>query len=278
MRSTRVGAIFDQLRLDLRLRGARRRERPALALLGEAAASGTAPADFAVAQLVVEARKGRSRREELDSALTRTLADDRADFMTVSSWMRPVVVLRGICSRVLLRHQIALIRRALTSPHEAIGTALVKPPRDGAGLPRKLVYSVTDIRNEIQALLDERARRLAPFGGSALPTWVPHTSREGTVLGRAFWAHLRPTILPRASAAAGLAVGWWLGHTYTDSHLKSALHSLGLGGGGRQVVSGETYRTMMFWLPILAATLFAYLGERVHYLVQRRYSRPTPPA
>jgi hypothetical protein len=52
MRSTRVGAILDQLRLDLRLRRARRLERAALALLGDAAASGTAPADFAVAQLV----------------------------------------------------------------------------------------------------------------------------------------------------------------------------------------------------------------------------------
>jgi hypothetical protein len=133
-----------------------------------------APADFAVAQLVAEARKGRARIEELDAAFTRTLPDDRADIMTVSSWMRLVVVLRGMCSRVILRHQIALIRQALTSPHEAIGTALVTPPRDGSGLPRKLLYSVADIRNEIQALLDERARRGAPYGGSALPTWAPN--------------------------------------------------------------------------------------------------------
>ncbi|HEY3011481.1 MAG TPA: hypothetical protein VGJ36_01950 [Gemmatimonadales bacterium] len=50
------GAIFDHLRLDLRLRQARRREREALARLGEAAAAGTDPADFAAAQLVSEVR------------------------------------------------------------------------------------------------------------------------------------------------------------------------------------------------------------------------------
>jgi hypothetical protein len=75
----------------------------------------------------------------------------------------------------------------------------------------------------------------------------------------------------------GLAVGWWLGNTYTDSHFRSVLHSLGIGSGGKRVVSGETYRAMMFWLPIVAAALFAYLADRVQYVVQKRYSRPTPP-
>jgi hypothetical protein len=278
MRSTRIGAIFDQLRLDFRLRQARRRERVALARLGEAAASGSAPADFGVAQLLAQVRKGRSRIEELDSAFARALEHDRADFMTLSRWMRPVVMLRGLCSRLVLRHQITLIRRTLASPHEAIGTALVKPPRDGSGPPRTLVHSVAHIRNEIQTLLDERARRLAPYGGAALPRWAPHLHREGVALGRSLWAQLRPHILPRASALAGLGVGWWLAHTYTDSHFKSVLSSLGIGGGGKHVVDGDTYRLMMFWLPILAAALFAYLADRVHYLVERHYTRPTPPA
>ena len=120
--------------------------------------------------------------------------------------------------------------------------------------------------------------RLEPFGGSALPSWFPHLERESTVLGQALWRQLKPTILPRGTALVGLAVGWWLANTYTDSHFRSAMHSLGLGGGGKRVVSGDTYQAMRFWLPMLAAAVFAYLVDRGHYLVQRRYSRPTPPS
>jgi hypothetical protein len=68
-----------------------------------------------------------------------------------------------------------------------------------------------------------------------------------------------------------------VGHTYTDSHFRSLLHSLGLGHGGKRVIDGDTYRAMMFWLPILAAGLFAYLADRIQFLVQRRYIRPIPP-
>ncbi|MBA3445557.1 MAG: hypothetical protein H0T58_12000 [Gemmatimonadales bacterium] len=56
------------------------------------------------------------------------------------------------------------------------------------------------------------------------------------------------------------------------------LQSLGIGGGGKRVVSGDSYKAMMFWLPMLGAAVFAYLADRAHFLVQRRYSRTTPPA
>jgi hypothetical protein len=276
MRSSRIGTIIDEVRLDLRLRNARRRERAALTRLGEAAASGSAPADPAVAQLVAEARQGRSGIEHLESALAVTLENDRTDFSTVSRWMRPLVMLRGLCARTILHHQIALVRHALAAPHHAIGAALSESPRDGVGLPRKLFHALADTRSEGTAILEERSRRLEPYGGSALPSWFPHLGRESAVFGRAFWTHLRAAVLPRGPALAALGVGWWLGNTYTDSHLHSVLHSLGIGSGGKRVVSGETYRTMMFWLPIVAAALFAYLADRVQHLIQRRYSRAIP--
>jgi hypothetical protein len=69
--------------------------------------------------------------------------------------------------------------------------------------------------------------------------------------------------VPKAPALAGLAVGWWIASTYTDSHLRSALRSIGLGSGGTRVVSSSTYEAMSFWLPLLAAALCAYLGERI---------------
>ena len=110
-----------------------------------------------------------------------------------------------------------------------------------------------------------------------LTSWFPHLGRESAVFGRAFWTHLRAAVVPRGPALAAMAVGWWLVNTYTDSHFHSVLHSLGIGGGGKRVVTGETYRAMMFWLPIVAAALFAYLANRVQHLIQRRYSRATPP-
>jgi hypothetical protein len=60
-----------------------------------------------------------------------------------------------------------------------------------------------------------------------------------------------------------MAVGWWIANTYTDSHLRSALRSLGLGHGGTHVVSGSTLKAMSFWLPLFAAAVCAYVGERV---------------
>jgi hypothetical protein len=58
-------------------------------------------------------------------------------------------------------------------------------------------------------------------------------------------------------------VGWWIANTYTDSRWKSLARSLGIGSGGTHVVSGETYRAMSFWLPLLAAAVCAYLGDRI---------------
>ena len=80
---------------------------------------------------------------------------------------------------------------------------------------------------------------------------------------RAVLAQLRSHFLPKAPALAGLAVGWWIARTYTDSHLHSVLRTLGIGKGGTRVVSSSTYEAMSFWLPLLAAALCAYLGERL---------------
>ena len=67
----------------------------------------------------------------------------------------------------------------------------------------------------------------------------------------------------RAPALAGLTVGWWIANTYTDSRWKSLARSVGIGSGGTTVVSGDTYRAMRFWLPLLAAAVCAYAGERI---------------
>ncbi|MEO7138416.1 MAG: hypothetical protein ABI037_11925 [Gemmatimonadales bacterium] len=273
---SRVDAILNELRLDLREQSARRVELKALLRLGQAAAA-SGPGDLDIARLHAEVGKGEHKLDTLRSALVESLEADKADYATTSRWMRPVVVLRGICARAILRHHMVSERRALAAPRVAIGVAVAHRPAAFARHAEE-VKAVADARAMLRAVLEQRKRKLEPFGGSALPTWFPHLGRESTVLGRALWVQIRPTILPRGSALAGLAVGWWLANTYTDSHFRSAMHSLGLGGGGKRVVSGDTYQAMMFWLPLLAAAVFAYLADRAHHLVQRRYSRPTPPA
>lgn len=273
---SRANAILNELRLDVRLSSAGRREREALIQLGEAAAS-VDPADqLDLTELLIQVRLECSKVEGLRSTVADSLAADRADFGRVSRWMRPVVVVRGLCTRAVLRHRIRLGQRALADPRKAIGIAVANRATAFERHP-ELIKTVADARAELRALLDERSHALARYGGSALPRWFPEVGRESTVLGRALWLQLRPTVLPRGSALAGLAVGWWLADTYTDSHLRSVWNSLGLGHGGKRVVSGEIYRAMMFWLPLIAAALFAYLADRAQLLIQRRYSNPTPP-
>ncbi len=277
MRFNRLRAILHELRLAMREQRVLRQERVELILLGRAAVSASSLADLNVGEPEGRVRHATQVLQGLVNSITQSLAADRMDYEASAPWMRPVVVLRGCCTRAVLRHRIARERRALTVHEEAIGSTIVNQPLAFARHPRQ-VQAVADTRATLRLLREDRNRRLEQFGGSALPRWLPHLRRESAVLGRALWLQLKPNVLPRGSALVGLTVGWWLANTYTDSHFRSMLHSLGIGSGGKRVVSGETYKAMMFWLPILAAALFAYLADRAHFLIHRRYSRPTPPA
>lgn len=277
MRFDRLVAILHEFRIEVRARDARRREQQALLSLGRSVALAAEPDDLGVRELVTQVLQGHGKLDTLRRCVTDSLDADRADYIASARWMRPVVVLRGLCTRAVLRHRMILERRAFAAPEQAIGTAVANHPRAFDRHPEQ-VKAVVDARAGLRRVLEDRKRRLEPFGGSALPSWFPHVGRETSVLGRSLWVQLKPHILPRGSAVVGLAVGWWLANTYTDSHFRSALHTLGIGSGGRRVVAGGTYQAMMFWLPILAAALFAYLADRAHFLVQRRYSRTTPPA
>ena len=272
----RIPPALTELRLDRQIRIARRRERRALARLGAAAAAAGVQETGELRALLAQIRQGKLRLDQLRAAIGASLEADQADFMTASRWIRPVIVLRGLCSRAVLRHQIALVRRSLAAPHEALGTAVADSGKTVPALPAELVRAVGNVRTDLRAMLEERSHRLAPYGGSALPKWFSPLCREGVELSRALWMQLRPTILPRSPALVGLAVGWWLANTYTDSHVRSALRSLGIGHGGTRVVSGDTYQAMRFWLPLVAAALCAYLVDRVRILIHRRYSRLSP--
>jgi hypothetical protein len=276
MQFRRVRAILDELRLELRERRAVRSETAALTLLGRTVATAGDITDSDLLRSLTRVLQEQRKLSALDQGICDSLEADRIDYTGSPRWLRPVVVLRGLCARAILRDQIAQVRKALALPEAEIGKAVVDM---GWVLDRypEQVKVVVHARATHRAVMEEKRRLLGSFGGSVLPQWFPHLRREGAELGHSLWLQLKPNVLPRASALVGLTVGWWLANTYTDSHFRSVLHSLGIGSGGKRVVSGETYKAMMFWLPIFAAAVFAYLADRAHFVIQRRYTRPTPP-
>ncbi len=271
----RTGAAVHAARLDLQMRRAERREREALARAGELlAALEHAPSHGETHSLRIEAKRLRLEREAHSAAVTRSLEDDRADYALVASWMRPLVVLRGLCVRAVLRHRIARCERELRPLHERLAAAtLAEPALSGSAVSGTLVEAIRGARAERETALAERTRRLEAFEGKAVPRWLGWMADEGKALGRALAKQLQGQLLPRASALAGLAAGWWVAHTYTDSRPRSLLRSIGIGHGGTHVVSGDTYRAMSFWLPVVAAALCAYLGDRIARWVRSRYQR-----
>jgi hypothetical protein len=249
----RFQAQFHQIRLDLHSRLLRRRERLTLRRLGAEVASSGAAGGEALAPLLAEIGEGERRAASLLAEAGASLETDRADLRKVAAWMKPVVIVRGVCTRMVLRHRRSLERRALRPRLEALGELV-----SGSS-----ASEVVALRDQLALLASQRERWGAPYGGSALPQWAPGAARETAGFGRAVLVQLRSHIFPKAPALVGLAVGWWVANTYTDSHLRSVVRSIGIGSGGTRVVSSSTYEAMSFWLPLLAAALCAYLGERI---------------
>ena len=269
----RAGAAVHAARLEIQMKRAEQREREALARAGALlAASDRVPASGELQALAAEARRLRLELEAHSGAVARSLEADRADYPAVAAWMRPLVVLRGLSARAVLRHQVARCERELRPLHERLAAAaLAEPGATGASVPGTLADAIRGARAERDTALAERTRRLAAFEGKALPPWLGWVADEGKALGRSLVKQLQGQFLPRASALAGLAAGWWVAHTYTDSRPRSLLRSIGIGHGGTHVVSGDTYRALSFWLPIAAAAVCAYLGDRVARWVRGRY-------
>jgi hypothetical protein len=230
------------------------------------------PAGLAPAALAAVHRLS-DRMAELTLAIASTRDADRADCLLVSWWMRPVVGLRGLTARLVLRHQRAGCRRAQRPHHLMLGTAALTLPaeeRSRLGVAEALA-AATRAAAEVSSYGAAHAIPPSRAGPAPLPAWSDRAREEARTLARAVGTQLHGHLFPRASAVAGMAAGWWVANTYTDSHVRSVLRSVGIGGGGTRVVSGETYRAMSFWLPILAAGLCAYLGDRLAAYVRRRY-------
>lgn len=250
-------ARLDDMLHGIRLRAAERRERDERARAGEAlAAFLERDARPGVGQLPETVRRLRGSIDALDEAIAHSLETDRADYATVSRSVRPLVILRGMCSRAILRNQRHRCNSDLRPFYEELGAAAGK-------------------RSEKVVAAEPRTSAVEP---EAVPVaWEGRLVDEGKLLGRALKRQLHDRLFPRLPALAGLAAGWWVANTYTDSQWKSTLRSVGIGGGGTHVVSGEIYRLLFLGLPILSAAVCAYLGDRAAHYVRSRYAPLAPP-
>lgn len=254
----RFQAQLHEIRLELRRRHLQRQERAALGRLGEEIARAPDRGGHEeLGRMIAQIGEADRRLAALAAASEASAETDRADLRRVAPWMRPLVVTRGVCTRLILRHQRSADRRLLGQRYEALGELAV---RSGRGVARP---ELMDARAALGRVRTELERRLAPFGGTAHPAWTARAGAEAAGFGRAILIQLRAHLLPKAPALAGMMVGWWIANTYTDSPVRSVLRSVGIGSGGTHVVSGSTYRAMHFWLPLLAAALCAYLGDRI---------------
>jgi hypothetical protein len=227
-------------------RRTRRAERRALLHLGA-----SLPPDVEIARQLEALRA-------VEQRIAESLRRDREDYAQVRAWARPLIVLRGLVDRAVLRERA---RRVDARRREAC-------VRFGATSLERAQGPVADAA---RAAADASARASATAGP------LPFLLREASHFGRTVAKEARGQLVPRVPALVGLAVGWWIAQTFTDSSFSATLHSWGIGSGPRHAVRGETLRAMRFWLPLLAAALCSYAGSRLAALVAARYATDEAP-
>lgn len=271
----RIGAAIASSRLGWKIARARRVERSALRILGGALAGSAA-----VGRLVDDARRNGHAEDHLQTAIRASLEEDRADYASASARVRPIVVLRGIAARAVLRDRLRAARRTREETRERLGKAAVESAVNVSREPfvADALARAREARARLSGLVAQRAALLAPFGGSALPDWIHGAIREISAFGSAFLRVLRNQIVPRLPALPALAAGWWVANAFTDSELAAALHSWGIVHGPRWAVSTETFEALRFWLPIVAAAVCAFVGDRVGARIRARYAAAAPGA
>ena len=271
------GRIADAViawNLDRKIERARTIERSALRILGGALAGSSA-----VGRLVDEVRSRGHAEDHLQTALRASVEEDRADYATASTWARLFVVVRGVAARAVLRDRVRQARQAREEARERLGKAAVEGSAHLSKEPFVLdaAARARDARTRLSRLVAERTAVLAPYDGSPLPEWMGALGREICGFGAAFVRVLREQIVPRLPALAAMGAGFWLVRTFTESDSFATLHSWGAGRGPRWAVNTETFDALRFWVPIGAAAICAYLGNRITTRIRARYAPPPLP-
>jgi len=124
---SRLQAQLHEVRLDLHRRRLHRRERAALRRLGEeVAVRPEAGASDDLRRMAAEIGDTKRRLEALAAESAASLDADRADLGRVAPWVKPVVLVRGVCARVVLRHRREGARRMLAPRYEELGSLAVR--------------------------------------------------------------------------------------------------------------------------------------------------------
>lgn len=269
----RIAALPRAARLYVDVALARRREARALAAAGEAACESAALAASAeLARALGDAATLRGRRDAALRAAAASLDQDRTDWADAPSWLRLVIVARGLLVRAVLDAQRRRVERELAPLLEAIGTAAMGKPPVAAALPAGVRAGVEQERARAEGAASERAQLLAPFDGRALPPRVTAGARELARVALGVERELRSRLVPRLPGLVGLGAGWWVAHAFTTSRWAGFAERLGLRQGGPWVVSRETYERLEFWVPLVAAAVCAHLGSRLWRSLERRYA------
>lgn len=256
---------------------ARREERRALLRLGEAIAGAGAHPCEALRAPLAEVAAHDAGIGLLHGQLDASRERDRADYAPASFWARPLVVVRGLAERGVLRDRLWRARRERAGACARLGAAAFEASAEATGPAALHAEAARAARARARAAAEREALLLQATGGAVLPPAAQVAGREAMTFGRFLALELRGRVLPRAPALAGLVAGWWVASTFTDSQLTGLLHRLGIGSGPRRVVSSETYKAMSFWLPITAAALCSYASTRLAAWVRARYAPAPPP-
>lgn len=121
---TRIAAPIQGARQSLELWQAQRGQAEAFRRAGRELASNPSAADDDRFQPFFAALgRHQARMDVLTEVLTKSLERERQDCDMVVPWLRPLVMLRGMCDRVLLHLRMRRYRREVGLCHEALGRA-----------------------------------------------------------------------------------------------------------------------------------------------------------
>lgn len=269
----RAGSLWRAARSSFAGRLAKRRHVATLAALGEELVASQQAPDCAAYQNVATAEERiRVLRAELDGSL----AQDRRDYAAVPRWMKTVVILRGLFARAVVRAHLRAALRELRQSHGDLGAMAIGDPLRGRAV--ELAEEARAAETAARLTAEEHERHLASAGFSPPPPLLARAGRELAVLSKVAAAETKSHVVPRVPGLVGLAAGWWLANTFTDSQLSATLHGWGIGSGPSRSLDPDTYRRLAFWLPIGAGALASYLGMRVTAFLRARYGTQTPQA
>ena len=218
------------------------------------------------------------RRKALDdarAAVAASLVQDRADYPAVRFAVRPMVILRGMAHRIVLREHVRRRTIDCDAASERLGEAALD-----LGIDAPAAERIRSLRAEAEALESRWAAVVAPYGGSPVPSFVLRVGQETARFARAAVNQLAT----RMPAIVGLLAGFSVATVFTGSPLSATLQPWGIGGAAERFAGSDASDIVGVWLPICAAALCSYGSARLGAKVRARYgaeapaSARTPPA